>query len=52
MAQKEGTTTFYLVNMDFQYHIFKETEELNHLMFMVEYHPQFYLETEDYFYNE
>lgn len=52
MAQKEGATTFYLVNMDFQYHIFKKTGELIHLMYLVEYHPHFYLEAEGYYTNE
>jgi len=47
LAKQEGKTTFYVVNMDFQFHIFSESEKLDHLSFLIEYHPQFYLELEE-----
>ena len=49
LAQNEDTNTFYVANMDFQFHIFNETGELEHLMFMIEYHAQFYKEPEVYY---
>ncbi|NVK64474.1 MAG: hypothetical protein HWE22_07785 [Flavobacteriales bacterium] len=51
VAQKEGTTTFFIVNTDFQFHVFTKSEKLEHLDYLIEFHPAFYVEGE-YIYGE
>jgi len=49
VAQKEGTTIFYVVNMDFVFHFFNAEIELEHIGAATEYHPSFYLHPELYY---